>query len=74
MLASQAQRGARRYGPLLALFSVVGGVIQLLFLRWADTNLPRGPRLAVGVPMFLVYIAVVAVLSLRMRQRARSRM
>ena len=67
-----ARRVERRDGRVLAFFSVAGGVIQVIFLRWADVHLARGPRLGIAVPAFLVYIVVVGVLLARMERRLRS--
>jgi ribosomal protein L37AE/L43A len=63
---------ARRDGRMLAAFSVALAVIQLIFLRWADAHLARGPTLAIALPVFVVYIVVVGVLLWRMERRKRS--
>jgi len=63
---------ARRGGRILAAFSVVVAVIQLIFLRWADAHLERGSKLAIALPVFVVYIIVVGVLLWQMEWRKRS--
>jgi hypothetical protein len=67
-----AALAARRDGRILAAFSVALGVIQLIFLRWADAHLERGPRLAIALPGFVIYIVIVGVLLWRMERRKRS--
>jgi hypothetical protein len=61
----------RRDGRILAAFSVALAVIQLIFLRWADAQLERGPKLAIALPGFVIYIVVVGVLLWRMERRKR---
>jgi predicted RNA-binding Zn-ribbon protein involved in translation (DUF1610 family) len=56
----------------LAGFSVAGGVVQVIFLRWAGANLARGLRLAIVVPAFLVYLLVVAVLLVVLQRKVRA--
>jgi|WetSurMetagenome_2_1015567.scaffolds.fasta_scaffold16007_3 hypothetical protein len=67
-----AKLAARRDGYVLAVFSVVLGVLQLVFLRWAEAHLARLPRLAIAGSVFLAYIAVVGVLRWRTERRLRS--
>ena len=70
-----AARKAERQGSrLLAVVSVLLGVAQLLFLRWADLHLERSPKLLIAGVAFLAYAAVVAGLLGRMvRRRAAAR-
>jgi len=63
---------ARRDGRILAAFSVGLGVIQLIFLRWADAHLERGSKIAIALPVFLIYMVVVGALLWRMERRKRS--
>lgn len=67
-----AARIARRDARTLAAFSVAIGVIQLIFLRWADVHLERGTKLAIALPVFVIYMAIVGVLLWRMQERRRS--
>lgn len=50
---------ATRQSRALAGFSVVGGVAQLLYIRWAEGRFGSAP-LAVILPVLLAYGAVVA--------------
>lgn len=52
----------RRHGWPLAVVSVSGGALQVLFLRWADAHLSRGPRLGIAGSLFLIYMAVVVAM------------
>jgi hypothetical protein len=63
---------ARRDRLILAAFSVGAGVLQLIFLRWADVHLERASRLASALPVFVIYIVVVGILLWRMERRRRS--
>ncbi len=63
------RRVAKREGRISAAFSVPLGVAQLIFLRWAEGHLPRGPRLAIAGCAFLVYLGVVLILVSRMNRR-----
>jgi len=60
---------SRQHGRVLALSSVGLGVVQLLFLRWAEEHLARGPRLAIAGSAFLGYVALIGVLLWRMERR-----
>jgi predicted RNA-binding Zn-ribbon protein involved in translation (DUF1610 family) len=62
----------RHDGRLMAFLSVVLGVVQLVFLGWADLHLERGPRLAIAGGAFLAYAAFIGVLVWRMDRRTRS--
>jgi hypothetical protein len=66
------RRVTQQDGRGLALFSVTLGVFQLVFLRWAETQMTRGPRLAIAGGAFLVYLAIVAILVWRMERRVRA--
>ena len=59
----------RREGLGLVVVSVGLGVAQLLFLRWADANLARSPKLAIAGPAFLAYLVIVGGMILRMVRR-----
>ena len=63
---------ARQDGRVLALLSVGLGVVQLIFFRWADAHVARGPRLAIAGSVFLVYITLIGALLRRMKRRLRS--
>ena len=68
------KKAERRESLWLVIFSVGGGVAQLIFLRWADVHLARGPKDLIAVTAFLVYMALVATLLVRfvlVRNRAR---
>lgn len=67
-----AAMAARRDSRILAAFSVAFGILQLIFLRWADIRLERGTSLAIALPVFAVYIAIVGILLWRMQRRRRS--
>jgi hypothetical protein len=67
-----AALAARRDGRIVAAFSVVFGVTQLVFLRWAEAQLERGFVLAIALPGFIIYITVVGILLWRMERRKRS--
>jgi predicted RNA-binding Zn-ribbon protein involved in translation (DUF1610 family) len=67
-----ARRVARHDGRALAFSSVGLGLAQLVFLRWADVHLARGPRLIIAGLAFLAYLALVAVLIWRMEKRLRA--
>ena len=63
---------ARRDSRLLAAFSVTFGVLQLIFLRWADVHLERASRLGSALPVTVIYIFVVGILLWRMEHSRRS--
>ena len=62
----------RREGLLLAGVSVALGVAQLVFLRWADVHLDRSTKLAIELPAFFAYLAVVGWLLWRFVQRVKA--
>jgi hypothetical protein len=64
-----AKRVSRQHGRALVLFSVGLGLVQLLFLRWAEGHLARAPRLAIAGSAFLAYVALIGVLLWRMERR-----
>jgi TFIIB-like protein len=75
--AFERQRAAarsveRREGLLLAGVSVALGVAQLVFLRWADAHLDRSTKLAIELPAFFTYLAVVGWLLWRFIQRIKA--
>ncbi len=58
----------------LLVVSVGGGVAQLVFLRWADSHMAKAPKLRIAGSAFLVYIALVAILMVRLvRAKLRAR-
>lgn len=68
------KQAERRVSLPLVVFSVGGGVAQLIFLRWADEHLARAPKDLIAVSAFLIYMAVVGYLLVRMiRSRGRFR-
>jgi ABC-type dipeptide/oligopeptide/nickel transport system permease subunit len=71
-LRAAAARIALRDGRALAAFSVAFGVLQLIFLRWADVHLERGTKLWIALPVFVIYMAIVGLLLWRMQQSKRS--
>jgi len=52
--------------------SVGLGFAQLFFLRWADAHLERRPKLAIAVPVFLAYLALVGWLLWRLQRDRRA--
>lgn len=67
-----ATLASRRDSRTLAGVSVALGVLQLIFLRWADAHLERGLKLSIALPAFLIYITLVIVLLWRMERRKRA--
>jgi hypothetical protein len=59
---------SRQHGRVLALSSVGLGLVQLVFLRWAEGHLARGPRLAIAGGAFLAYAALIGALLWRMER------
>ncbi|MFN8583454.1 MAG: hypothetical protein U0163_21070 [Gemmatimonadaceae bacterium] len=66
-----AARVEGRYGRMLALFAVTAGLAQLLFLRWSAAHLPRQLQLSIAGSAFVVYLAVVVALLVRMQRLLR---
>lgn len=66
------RRVESRESRLLALVAVPFGLAQLVMIRWADANLPRGPRLALEGGVFLAYMALVGILIVQMVKRTRA--
>jgi len=64
-----ATLASRRGSRVLAVASVAPGVLQLIFLRWADAHLERGLKLSIALPAFVTYITVVVVLLWRMERK-----
>ncbi len=60
---------SRQHGRVLALTSVGLGLAQLVFLRWAEGHLARGPRLAIAGIAFLAYAALIGALLWRLERR-----
>ena len=71
-LRSAARSVERREGLLLATVSVTLGVAQLVFLRWADVHLDRSTKLAIELPVFFAYLAVVGGLLWRFIYRIKA--
>ena len=65
------KQAQQRNGRPLAFLSVVLGFAQLLFLRWADQHMARGPRMAAAGAAFLMYVALIAWLFFRMQRAVR---
>ncbi len=62
----------RREGLPLAIVSVVLGVAQVVFLRWADVHLDRSTKLSIEVPVFLSYLVIVGGLLWRYIHRVKA--
>jgi hypothetical protein len=71
-LRTVAASVSRRDSRILATFSVVGGVVQLVFFRWAEPRLEPGLVRAIGLPGFLTYLALVGLLLWRLEAHKRS--
>ena len=67
-----AQRMRRRDMNVLAVVSVTLGVAQLALIRWTEATFPRDIELAIIVPAFLAYAALLGVLAARMERRHRA--
>lgn len=72
--AFEQQRAAakaveRRAGRILAAVAVGLGIAQLVFIKWAERHLTHGQVTASAGAAFLVYIALVGVLLVRMVRR-----
>jgi len=63
---AEARKAERQGSRLLAVVSVLLGVAQLLFLRWADLHLERSPKLILAGVAFLAYAFLVSWLLGRM--------
>ena len=61
----------RREGRRLAAVSVILGIAQLLFLRWADGSLPGTMRRALALSLFLAYMALLGALLWRLQHHLR---
>ena len=59
------KRVTRRHGNILAAFAVPGGLLQLVFGRWADAHFDKATRTTITLTIFLLYMAGVAVLMWR---------
>jgi len=56
------RRVESREGFFLATVSVLLGIAQLVFLRWADAHLKHRTEIAVAGPAFILYLVVVGIL------------
>ena len=55
----------------LAAWSVPGGVAQLLLLKWMEGRYPEGTVKTVAGVVFLVYMAIVILLLMRVVKASR---
>jgi hypothetical protein len=69
---AQSQAAEHAAGRRLAALSVGLGVGQLLFIKWAEHQLPRGRGLAIESFLFLAYVAVVGVAFARYQRSKRT--
>jgi hypothetical protein len=58
-----------REGLILATVSVLLGIIQLVFLRWADAHLSHKQEIAIAGPGFLLYLVLVGILLWRYERK-----
>ena len=58
-----------REGLFLATVSVLLGIAQLIFLRWADQNLKHKLEVSIAGPAFLLYLVVVGLLLWRYERK-----
>jgi hypothetical protein len=50
-----------REGLILAMVSVLLGLAQLAFLRWADAHLEHKREIAIAGPAFFLYLVIVGL-------------
>jgi hypothetical protein len=62
----RAKGAAERLARQLAIVAVLGGVFQLVFIRWADRSLDAGLRLWLEGGVFVLYIVVIVILLRRL--------
>jgi len=63
------RRVESREGLFLAAVSVLLGIAQIVFLRWADTHLRHKLEISIAGPAFLLYLVVVGVLLWRYERK-----
>ena len=66
---ARIRRVESREGLLLATLSVVLGIAQIVFLRWADTHLQHKTEISIAGPVFLLYLVVIGVLLWRYERK-----
>lgn len=69
---SRAKKAGEREALRLAAVAVLGGILQLLLIRWADAHLDREPRLWLEGGAFVLYMVAVLVLLRRVLLAQRS--
>ena len=68
-LQAEAKRVEARSYRLLAVVSVLGGVGQLLVIRWAERNLAHATEIKLTDSLFIAYILLLAAIFVRARKR-----
>ena len=63
------RRVESREGFFLATVSVLLGIGQLVFLRWADEHLKHRTEIAIAGPVFLLYLVIVGALLWRYERK-----
>jgi hypothetical protein len=63
------QRVEGREGLFLAAVSVLLGIAQILFLRWADLHLKHKLEISIAGPAFLAYLVLVGLLLWRYERK-----
>ena len=58
-----------REGLFLAAVSVLLGIAQIIFLRWADQHLKHKLEVSIAGPAFLVYLVLVGILLWRYERK-----
>jgi len=71
-LREGAKAVERREGRTLALVAVPGGLVQLLFLRWAEPQLGKAVSTPIAGGLFLLYLGAVLWLLVRMQRQIRA--
>lgn len=64
--SSTRRKAGDREARRLAVFAVLGGVLQMLFIRWADRSLGSELRLWTEGGLFVLYMVVIVVLLRRL--------
>ena len=65
---SSVKATTRRQMNQLALIVVPLGVVALAVVSWAERNLAGSPRTILAVAVFLVYLALIGILVLRVKR------